>query len=92
MKTIKGEIDTILRGEIEEKQQALNTIHTVRDPQSGQLEYNTAETERIFKDYYKDLYTQLPSSSEEAKTVSQLTRFANYWKSTKQRSYGSYNT
>lgn len=77
MKTIKGEIDKILRGEIEKKhrfvkqeyyetgpkatrllarrirkQQALNTIHKIRDPRSGQLKYNVAEIEKIFKDYY----------------------------------------
>ena len=92
IKSIKGEIDEILRGEIEKKlrfvkqqfyetgpkatkllarrirkQQALNTIHKIRDPQSGQIKHNVAEIEKIFKDYYKNLYTQLPSSSKEAK-------------------------
>ena len=49
------------------KQQTLNTIHKIRDPQSGELKYKTKEIENIFKEYYKNLYTQTSSSSEEAK-------------------------
>ena len=49
------------------KQQATNTIHKIRDHHSGQLKYNAEEIENTFKDYYKTLYTQQPSSSDDAK-------------------------
>ena len=92
IKNTKGEIDTILKEEIEKKlrfvkqdyyemgskatkllarrirkQQATNTIHKIRDHHSGQLKYNAEEIENTFKDCYKTLYTQQPSSSDDAK-------------------------
>lgn len=92
VKTIKEEIDKLLKDEIEKelrfvkqqyyetgpkatrilarrirKQQVQSTIPKIRDPQSGKLEYEVAEIENIFKNYYKKLYSQPPLSSEEAK-------------------------
>lgn len=92
MKTIKEEIDKLLKDEIEKKlrfvkqqyyetgpkatrilarrirkQQVQSTIPKIRDPQSGKLEYEITEIENIFKNYYKKLYSQPPSSSDEAK-------------------------
>ena len=46
------------------KKQAVNTIYKVKDPYSGQTLHNPEEIENVFKDYYKTLYTQPPSSSD----------------------------
>ena len=89
IKETRGEINEILRGEIEKKarflkqsyyesgskaarllarrlrkQQASNTIHRTRDPQTNQLLYEPDEIERIFEEYYKTLYSNPPLADE----------------------------
>lgn len=39
-----------------QKQQAINTIHKIRNPQTNQLSHEPDEIERTFEEYYKKLY------------------------------------
>lgn len=45
-------------------QQASHTIHKIRDPVTKQLLFEPEEIERVFKDYYENLYTQ-PTAKRE---------------------------
>lgn len=45
-------------------QQASHTMHKVRNPLTEQLLFELEEIERVFKDYYENLYTQ-PTAKEE---------------------------
>ena len=46
------------------KQQALNTIYKIRDPQTNDLLTEPDEIERVFREYYQNLYTQ-PAAADE---------------------------
>lgn len=46
------------------KQQAVNTIHKIRNPQTNQLTHEPDKIERIFEEYYKNLYSK-PLSADE---------------------------
>lgn len=46
------------------KQQAFNTIHKIRDPQTNQLLHEPNKIERIFEGYYQKLYSKPPSADE----------------------------
>lgn len=53
----------LLAGRIR-KQQAESSINKLHDPKSNQIKHKPKEIESIFRDYYKDLYTQSPTSSQ----------------------------
>lgn len=46
------------------KQQAINTIHKIRNPQTNQSSHEPDEIERIFEEYYKKLYSKQLSADE----------------------------
>ena len=46
------------------KQQALNTIYKIRDPQTNELLTEPDKIERVFREYYQFLYTQ-PAMADE---------------------------
>jgi len=47
------------------KQQAISHIHKIRDPYTNELTCIPENIEKIFLGYYKDLYSQPPSATEE---------------------------
>uniref|UniRef100_A0A3B3I1X3 Reverse transcriptase domain-containing protein n=1 Tax=Oryzias latipes TaxID=8090 RepID=A0A3B3I1X3_ORYLA len=49
------------------KQQTLNTIYEILDPETNKVTNNPEEIERIFTNYYKKLYSQPPSACEQDK-------------------------
>lgn len=48
------------------KQQAINTIHKLRNPQTNKLSHEPDKIERIFEEYYKKLYSKPLSADENA--------------------------
>lgn len=40
------------------KQQAINTIHTIKDPCTNETIHEPENIEKIFRGFYKKLYTQ----------------------------------
>ena len=47
------------------KQQAINNIHKIRDPETNNLLYEPEAIEKVFENYYRTLYTQPPAAREE---------------------------
>lgn len=48
-----------------QKQQAETTVDKIYDPKTNQLNYKPKEIENIFREYYKELYTESPASNQE---------------------------
>lgn len=46
------------------KQQAERVIHKIKDPISNQLKYESKEIEKVFRNYYVDLYSQKRAINE----------------------------
>ena len=61
-------------------QQAANSIHKIRDPLTKYILFKPEEIEKVFKEYYENLYTAISKRKTQDANISQFIGLTGYWR------------